>query len=166
MTARTLLLAALCGSAELGTADAQATPAPKEPVTVWGSLSTEFFILPSLSAGVSVGVGQAGPASLSVRGMADLTYVPLPDVTTPLLPLIGADLLFSGLVGNLTVYGGPGVGTLLGQAFWVSGTAGLRNTFGNSRWGFFSEVRGRYAFDLAGNGFLSPGTRLGLTYRF
>lgn len=173
-SARALLLAALSGSALLGTAAAQDTSSPslfsastvREGLTVWGGLASEFYILPSLSAGLSVGVGQLGGASVSVRGTADVSFVPLPDVEMPLIPFVGADLLFSGPAGNVTVYGGPGVGTVLGQVFWVSGTAGIRNSFGDSRWGYFGEFKGRYLFDTNGIGLLSPGTRLGLTYRF
>lgn len=167
-SARALLFAVLSGSALLSTAAAQASaqPTQRESVTIWGSLASEFLVLPGLSAGLSVGVGQLGGASVSVRGMADVIFVPLPDVNVPIVPLVGADLLFSGPAGNVTVYGGPGVGTVLGEVFWVSGTAGIRNTFGDSRWGYFTELKGRYLFDTAGTGLLSPGTRLGLTYRF
>ncbi|THF68569.1 hypothetical protein E7T06_15830 [Deinococcus sp. Arct2-2] len=173
--ARTLLLTALATYAGWGTAAAQAGLTPitandtlreQESVTVWGGLTSEFVILPGLSAGLSIPVGQVGGASVSVRGMADVTFVPLPDVEMPFIPFVGADLLFSGPAGNVTVYGGPGVGTVLGQLFWVSGTAGIRNTFGDSRWGYFGEFKGRYLFDTNGIGLLSPGTRLGLTYRF
>ncbi|UQN05948.1 hypothetical protein [Deinococcus sp. QL22] len=174
IAARALLLAAVSGSAVLGSANAQtaspsnlfSAPTQREGLTVWGSLTSEIFILPGLSAGLSFPVGQLGRASVSVRGMADVIFFPLPDVSVPIVPLVGADLLFSGPVGNVTVYGGPGIGTVLGDLFWVSGTAGIRNSFGSSRWGYFGEFKGRYLFDTAGTVLSSPGTRLGLTYRF
>ncbi len=174
IVARALLLTALSGSALLETATAQdvspsslsSASSGREGLTVWGGLASELFILPGLSAGLSVGVGQVGAASVSVRGMADVIFFPVADVSVPIVPLVGADLLFSGPVGNVTVYGGPGVGTILGQVFWVSGTAGIRNPFGSSGWGYFGEFKGRYVFDSAGTVLFSPGTRLGLTYRF
>ncbi|MFB9992414.1 hypothetical protein ACFFLM_10600 [Deinococcus oregonensis] len=168
------VLAAFSGIVPLATAAAQTELTPmtantqpkQESVTLWGGLASEFFVLPGLSLGASVPLGQWDTVNVAARAMADVILLPLPDLNVPLVPLVGADLLFSGPLGNVTVYGGPGVGTLLGQAFWVSGTAGIRNTFGGSHWGYFTELKGQYLFDMAGTGVFSPGTRLGLTYRF
>lgn len=159
-----LLASALSLAAVLGSATAQPARAPVQ-WTLWGGLNAQTVYLPGISLGISRTVGQVGALDLSVRGVLDVVLIPASESPVPLpAPLLGADVLFSGPVGDLTVYGGPGVGTFLGDAFWISGTAGLREEFGEGRWGYFGEVKARYSWAQASN--LTPGVRLGLTYRF
>ncbi|ANE43534.1 hypothetical protein [Deinococcus puniceus] len=159
-----LLFSALSLVAVLGSATAQTARVPAQ-WTVWSGLNAETVYLPGISLGISRTVGQLGALDLSVRGVLDVVLIPASESPVPLpAPLLGADLLFSGPVGGVTVYGGSGIGTFLGDAFWLSGTAGLRDSFGEGQWGYFGEVKARYSWAQGGN--LAPGVRLGVTYRF
>lgn len=158
------LTAALGLVAVLGSATAQTVSVPGQ-WTMWSGLNGETVHLPGISLGVSRSLGQVGTLDLSVRGLLDIVLIPASESPVPLpAPLLGADFLLSGPVGNATLYGGAGVGTFLGDAFWLSGAAGLRDSFGAGRWGYFGEVKARYSWGQGGN--LTPGVRLGLTYRF
>ncbi|WP_189071521.1 hypothetical protein [Deinococcus sedimenti] len=148
-----------------GSAAAQSdTPTPSGGVQVWGGVGTEVYLLPTLSLGLSADVAQLPSGTLSVRGTASATLIPLPDVTGP-IPVVGADLLFRGNRAGLNVYGGPSVGTILGAAWLLGGVVGVQGPLGQGNWGYFGEVKARYLV-VPGQGVFAPGVNLGVTYRF
>ncbi|MEF2278129.1 hypothetical protein V3W47_07435 [Deinococcus sp. YIM 134068] len=165
----TLLSLAALTSLAAGAQTTFSTTVPeRERVTLWAGLSTEFIVLPGLHLGLSGPIAQAGATSVSLRGTLDTIGVPGLDA---FLPVVGADLLLSRPVGPVTIYGGPGVATLLGAVWGVGGTVGVRDRFGAGRVGWFGEARARYIVgsgtsDLASGIVVSPGLRAGVTYRF
>lgn len=140
----------------------------QDGVTVWGGVSSELIIVPTLYGAVSVPAGAAAPNLLVRGGLQYVGYTAL-----------GADLLFSA--GPRGVYGGPSAAVIFGEnSGWLAGgVLGYRNTFGGSRLGFFVEGKARYLFlndavtpnyppgsPAQDFRFVSPGVGFGLTYRF
>ncbi|CAM4057309.1 hypothetical protein [Deinococcus frigens] len=150
-------------------------PAP-EQFTVWGGLSSEVLILPELFAAVSAPVLNVGQTRLNLRAGMEVFYG---------LIALNAEALIGGNGGGL--YGGPSTALMLGaNSGWAAGgVLGYRSRPSQSRLGFFAESKLRYLVlrnvtpissplllpgqtpsapaDLR---LLSPGLRLGVTYRF
>ncbi|MVN86082.1 hypothetical protein GO986_04820 [Deinococcus sp. HMF7620] len=149
-----------------GTAAAQGT-SPDARLTLWGSVGTEAYIAPGVSLGLSAPLGQIGSFQTTLRGTAGLYILPIADLNGP-LPLVNADVLFSGTAGQVNVYGGPSLGTLAGAVWFAGVTGGVRGQFGESNLGWFSEARVRAGFVPGSGTPLLPlvGGGFGLTYRF
>ncbi|GHF34595.1 hypothetical protein HNQ07_000111 [Deinococcus metalli] len=144
------------------------SPALAQGVTVWGGVGTqlggEFILSPTVTLGLSTDVGRLQGVQFGVRGSAGLGVIP---VDGGPFPLLEADVLVSGSNGGLNLYGGPSVGTIAGALILVGGVGGVRGSFGNGNWGWFTEGRLRYAFSTTNNGGLVvPSASLGVTYRF
>ncbi len=136
---------------------------------LWGGLASEI-IVPGLSLGVSMPLKTDSQMNMALRGSVEAFVLPFETASgssTPLpVPVIfNADLLFSTASSDVKVYGGPSVGTLLGQVWAVGGVVGVRNNFGSSNLGWYAEGKAQYLFG-GGTGLLIPGARLGVTYRF
>ena len=160
---------------------ASTAPAPApDGVTLWGGLSSELLVLPLLNLNVSVPVVQGLGYSVSARVGLETFFA---------ASAVGADVVL-GRPGGQGVYGGPGAAYIFGQDLkgWRAGVnVGYRDTFGQSRVGYYAEAKLNYlsltapacAYPTTPYGYgseptdcsntvwlASPGLRFGLTYRF
>jgi hypothetical protein len=158
---------------------ASAAPAPApDGVTLWGGLASELLVLPLLNLNLSVPVAQGPGYSVSARVGLETFFG---------ASAVEADVLL-GRPGGQGVYGGPGAAYIFGQDLkgWRAGVnVGYRDTFGQSRVGYYAEAKLNYLSVLTtgscGYGdpayapsdtctsdfsIASPGLRFGLTYRF
>lgn len=150
-----------------GVASAQSSSAPDGP-TIWGGLSSEVLILPTLYGALSLPLTTTSP-QVALRGGVQYLAGEV---------AFGADLLLGA--GARGLYGGPSGAVIVGTSpGWMAGAlVGYRNTFSGGRWGYFVEGKARYLFlkdattahhpgatpqDLS---VVSPGLGFGLTYRF
>lgn len=102
--------------------------------TLWGGLSSELLVVPTLSAAVRVPVGTAGDLHVNLRGTAETTI----GVTA-----LGAEVLLSR--GSSGLYGAPSAALILGRSSgWLAGSViGYRHQQ-RERIGFFVEGKLRY----------------------
>ncbi|MFC3835469.1 MULTISPECIES: hypothetical protein [Deinococcus] len=157
-------------------AAATLSPALAQNVTMWGGLGTELFIVPGVRLGLSAPVGQVSGLNMAVRGTAGVLVVPLVGDPAPgtqsggvlPFPLVTGDfdLLLSRDRSGVGFYGGPSVGTVMGQAWLFGAVAGYTNTFGSGTWGYYVEGKLRGIVGPADLRGVSPGLHLGVTYRF
>ena len=128
--------------------------------TVWGGMGTERGIVGGLNVGLSSDVARFSAFQVAVRGTAEL----YPNARSGLgLPVIGADVLLSRQGSRL--YYGPSTSLAFGagNSWAIGGLVGYSSTW-NKDLGYYLEGRARYAH-LGGQNTLSPGFRVGFTYK-